>query len=134
MRDKAFLDTNILVYLFSEDEHEKSKACSTVLTEYLCITSTQAINELCNVFTKKWNLPIIGIKEAVREIEGVCNIQRIDMAVISRALDIHNMYGYSYYDCLMLSCAISNGCKYILSEDMQDGQKIDSLEIVNIFR
>ena len=44
------------------------------------------------------------------------------------------MKSYSYYDCLMLSAAILNDCDYIFSEDMQDGQKIDSLEIVNIFQ
>ena len=37
-------------------------------------------------------------------------------------------------DCLMLAAAILNGCKLIFSEDMQDGQKIGDLEIVNIFQ
>lgn len=46
MKDKAFLDTNILLYLFSDDEHEKNAVSSSALNEYVCITSTQAINEL----------------------------------------------------------------------------------------
>lgn len=57
----------------------------------------------------------------------------INVDVIKGALNIHEKYGYSYYDCLMLSSAIQNKCAYIFTEDMQDGQIIDGLEIVNIF-
>ena len=133
MKDRVFLDTNILLYLFSEDEHEKSTVCATALKKYSCITSTQAINELCNVFTKKWKLPIEDIETAVQDIKKICDIRLVDLTIVSRALEIHKKHGYSYYDCLMLSVAIFNDCKYILSEDMKDGHIIDGLEIANIF-
>ena len=134
MKDRAFLDTNILLYLFSEDEHEKRSISTTSLKKYSCITSTQAINELCNVFTKKWKLPPKNIELAVNDIKSICDIQLIDIAVIVRALQTHKKYGFAFYDCLMLSSAILNDCKYILSEDMQHGKVVDGLQIVNIFK
>jgi len=134
MKDRAFLDTNILLYLFSEDDNEKTAISRNALKKYLCITSTQAINELCNVFTKKWKFPLEDIEMALQDIKSVCNIRLVDLNVINHALEIHEDYGYSYYDCLMLSSAIFSNCKYILSEDMQDGQIIDGLKIVNIFK
>ena len=134
MRGKAFIDTNIFIYLYSEDEPNKKSLCIEYLQNHDCITSTQAINELSNVLTRKWKLPAKDVKNVISEIQSSCRIELINIEVITRALSIHEKYGYSYYDCLMLSAAILNGCYYIFSEDMQDGQKIDGLEIVNIFQ
>ncbi|MCL2699154.1 MAG: PIN domain-containing protein [Defluviitaleaceae bacterium] len=134
MRDNAFIDTNVFLYLYSEDEYEKRAVGIAAMKKYDCITSTQAINELCNVFTKKWRLPITEINKALQEIKQACNIKLIDMGTVNYALNIHQEYGYSYYDCLMLASALMNGSKYILTEDMQDGHIVDGLEIVNIFK
>jgi len=58
----------------------------------------------------------------------------VDADIIQQALDIHAKYGYSYYDCLMLSSALESQSDYLLTEDMADGQIIeDRLRIVNIF-
>ena len=122
MKDRAFFYTNVLIYLFSEDEPEKNLKCISALKKYTCITSTQAINELCNVFTKKWRLPVKDIQFAIKQIEAVCDIQFVDLDVVDYALEIKGKYKYSYYNCLMLSSAIISGCDYILSEDMHSGQ------------
>lgn len=53
MIDKYFIDTNILVYLFSEIEIEKSDKCSDILNQLSnhvqFVLSTQVINEFSNV-------------------------------------------------------------------------------------
>ena len=134
MKGKAFIDTNIFIYLYSEDESNKKALCIEHLENYACMTSTQAINELSNVFTKKWKLSATDIGNVISEIQQSCEIKLIGVDVITRALKIYEVYGHSYYDCLMLSSAILSNCDYIFSEDMHDGQKIDGLEIVNIFK
>jgi len=134
MKGKAFIDTNIFVYLYSEDNPNKRDLCIDYLDNHTCITSTQAINELSNVFTKKYKLSATDVGNVISEIQQSYEIKIIDIDVIIRALKIHEVYGYSYYDCLMISSAILNNCEYFFSEDMQDGQKIDGLEIVNIFK
>ena len=53
MSGKAFLDTNILVYLHSFDEPEKQQVSMEVITRYQCCTSAQALNEFCYVGIKK---------------------------------------------------------------------------------
>ena len=41
----------------------------------------------------------------------------------------------SYYDALIVVAALDANCKYLISEDMQDGLIIDKkLQIVNIFK
>ena len=84
---------------------------------------------------KKWKLAPSDILPALDEICTACAILFIDENTIRQALEIHEKYSYSYYDCLMLASALTSGCKYLFSEDMSDGQIInETLEIVNIFR
>ncbi len=133
MKDKAFIDTNILIYLYSADEQEKRNICLNAIRKYECLTSTQALNELSNVFSRKWRLNGEEIKKAIYEIQCFCKITLVDIDIINKALDIHSKYGFSYFDSLMLSSALTYQCKYILTEDMHDKQKIDGMEIRNVF-
>jgi len=49
-------------------------------------------------------------------------------------LQLKEQYGFGYYDNLIVASALENGCSYLFSEDMSDGQMIENrLEIVNIF-
>ena len=48
MSARAFLDTNILIYLYSESDADKRQAAYETLDRYQCVTSLQALNEACN--------------------------------------------------------------------------------------
>ena len=50
MQDKVFIDTNVFIYLYSKDEQVKKDIATKFITNSTCYTSTQAINELSNVF------------------------------------------------------------------------------------
>jgi len=53
---------------------------------------------------------------------------------VLQSFEIKNRYSFSYWDSLILSSALENGCDVIYSEDMHDGQLIDGvLRIVNPF-
>jgi predicted nucleic acid-binding protein len=133
MNDKAFVDSNVFLYLYSTDEDVKREKAIAALKEHKCVTSTQALNEFCNVCTKKWKLPVEDIEKAVDEICGACMVYPLTPEIIKQALPLYSRYGYSFYDCLMLSAALSSHCNLLLSEDMQDGQTIDGvLTIKNI--
>jgi len=134
MKGKVFIDTNVFIYLYSDDEPEKKTLAIKQLENNQCLTSTQALNELSNVFTRKWKLSAQDVENVISEISQVCEIKLLDVDTVKKALKIHDEYGYSYYDCLMLSSALQNKCEFIFSEDMQDGQKIEDLEIINIFK
>jgi len=135
MKDRAFVDTNVFVYLYSEDEPEKQRKALGLLECYDCITSTQALNEFCNVCLKKMRLPEEYVSLSVDEISEECEITLIDYSTIKKALMLRSKYEYSYYDCLILASALASGCRYLLTEDLCDGQIIENkLKIVNIFR
>ncbi|MDR0518370.1 MAG: PIN domain-containing protein [Fibromonadaceae bacterium] len=134
MKDKVFLDSNILIYLYSEDELQKRNVANDIFDKYECIISTQALNEFCSVCIKKLNKTISEIIESLNEIKENSRMKFIDDKTIEQALLLHEKYLYSYFDSLMLSSALENDCKIIYSEDMQHGQVIENvLKIVNPF-
>jgi predicted nucleic acid-binding protein len=52
----------------------------------------------------------------------------------SDALDIHQAAKYSFYDCLIIAGAKRANARMLYTEDLQDGQVLDGLRIVNPFR
>jgi predicted nucleic acid-binding protein len=136
MSDRVFLDANILVYLYSEDEGNKRDIAYKIVNDSLCIISTQTLNEASNVWYKKYKLNKAHIIKYLDEIESVCDqILLIQRKTINQALIIKDRYGCSYYDSLMLASALEGNCKIIFTEDLQDGQLIeDTLRIVNPYK
>jgi len=134
MNDKAFIDTNIFIYLYSEDEIQKQEISQITVNKYDCIISTQVLNEFSNVCIGKLNKPTEEVELAVNEIIEQCTVSLIEKHNIKQALEIHGLYGYKYFDCLMLASALNSDCKYFITEDMADGKIINNkLTIVNIY-
>jgi len=128
MHDRTFLDTNILIYLYSESESKKRNTAYRILNSRYCMTSLQALNEASNVWFKKYGWDETKIYKHLDNIELVCNeVLTITRRTINLALSLKSRYGYSYYDCLMLASALESNCSTIMTEDMNDGQIINAL-------
>ena len=135
MRDRVFLDTNIIIYLYSIDEDDKRDISCKFVNSADCVTSIQVMNEAGNVWFRKHSLGKTEIAKYLDEIESVCDeVMLVRRKTINLAMDVKERYGYSFYDCLMLASAIEANCTMILTEDMQDGQIINgTLKIMNPF-
>jgi len=136
MSVNVFLDTNIIIYLYSKFEINKRNIAYDLVNNSNCFISTQTMNESCNIWYKKYNLNKIEISKYLTEIEAVCDrIMPINRETINLALDLKEKYNYSYYDCLILASAIEANCDILFSEDMTNGQIINNiLKIVNPFK
>jgi len=135
MRDRVFLDTNIFIYLYSESETDKRNIVYQIFDFNYCVTSLQALNEASNVWFRKYGWDGVKIHRHLDNIELLCDeILMIGRSTIDKALSIKDCYGYSYYDCLMLSSALEGNCDLIMTEDMNNGQVIhEHLKISNPF-
>ena len=51
-----------------------------------------------------------------------------------RGLDVQARYGYSFYDSMIIAAALSAGATRIYSEDLQHGQRIEDLVIIDPFK
>ena len=132
---KIFLDTNIVVYLYSGDEPEKQAAALKLIEQNNPIISTQVLSELANTLSRKFTLPFDVVAQAVAEVQEGCAVLPVMPETISQALALAKKYQYSYYDSLILASALSAGCSTLFTEDMHHGQVIEnSMTIQNPFR
>jgi predicted nucleic acid-binding protein len=135
MLDRAFVDTNILVYLYSADEPYKRTVSTNVFRSYSePVVSIPILNELCNVMLRKLGVSNAGVRDAVREISEASLIAKVSTNTIQKAIDMHEKYGFTFFDSFHLATAAENACSVFFSEDLQHGQKIGNLKIVNPFR
>lgn len=139
MRDRIFIDTNVLVYihLFDEESQNKRKALQNLLHRRIdaeLIINVQVINEFYNVLLRK-NIEDDVIQEKIQAQLETCSASILSLKTVFSAWELREKYKYSYWDSLILAAALENNCAIIFSEDMQHGQIIeDRLTIINPFR
>ncbi|MGN6343192.1 MAG: PIN domain-containing protein [Ginsengibacter sp.] len=136
MKDKYFIDSNILIYAHTmQDEKKKAIAHQILSLNQEVLLNTQVINESINVFIKRFNISFVQIQKIVEEIIYYLPVRAIDEIRLGwLGLKIHNKYHYSYYDALIISSAVQNECSVLYSEDLHHNQKIENtLTIINPF-
>ena len=137
MTGKCFLDTHMLQYCYGKKNTHK-KAASILLRSadknQLAFTiSTQVLKEFTSVMISKLKFKPKHVKEIVNTL---CQLEVVHLSeqMISDAIDIHILNGYSIWDSLILVAAIESKCKFLISEDMHHKHKIGGLTILNPFQ
>lgn len=137
MSDRYFLDTNIIVYSFESSEKGKrsKKLIKDALTSGRGHVSYQVVQEFINVATRKFSVPMktddvrLYLRQVLFPLLTVYSSQELYFS----ALDISERWQFSFYDSLIIAGALSVDSKTLYSEDLQDGQKVYGLQIVNPF-
>ncbi|MCA1760452.1 MAG: PIN domain-containing protein [Bacteroidales bacterium] len=132
MNGNCFIDTNILVYCYTDDELLKQRKALDIANNPDTFISTQVLTELSNTLKKKFKLDWQAVEKVISEVSSDFNVFVNKPDSIERACQIADKYQYSFYDSLIISAALSCNCKTLYTEDMQDGQIIEnSLTIIN---
>jgi predicted nucleic acid-binding protein len=134
MTARVFLDTNIIIYSYSQDEPDKQQCAIKCIQTGTPWISTQVLNETINTLSRKFSLDYAQIGAIVDELMQQFQIAVVSTSTIQLALDIAARYRYSYFDSLILASALEVGCDRLYSEDLQDAQQINNqLTITNPF-
>lgn len=135
MPDRVFIDSNILIYVYSADEPIKQQRAEKLLMAHDTVfISTQTINEFVSVLLKKKMLSTPQVVLAINEFFKIFVIETIDQITIQKAIELVIKYRYSYFDSLMLASALMSNCSILYSEDMHHAHLIEkSLKIINPF-
>lgn len=136
MAARSFIDTNVLVYAEASDAPAKQRAALAVLKQLYegaeGVLSTQVLQEYCNVALKKLRLPVQHVRAQLDLYEQFEVIQ-VTPAIIRAGLDLHQTRSVSFYDALILASAQTAGCSVLFSEDMNTGEIMGGVRIVNPF-
>ena len=137
MSVEYFLDTNVFVYLFDETDDFKRERAERLVQRALdndsgCI-SYQVVQETLNVVIQKLN----ATPEKARQIldHALIPLWRVNptRTLYQRGLELQTRYSLSFYDSLIVAAPLDAGCKTLYSEDLQDGQRIEGLTVVDPF-
>ncbi|AET94970.1 twitching motility protein PilT (plasmid) [Burkholderia sp. SFA1] len=129
------VDSNVIVYLFSNDAAKADKAEELVAGEKSKpVISTQVMNEVTLVMSRKMGLPWPEIESILEDVEVLCEVVPLTLEVHKEARRVAAHYGFRFYDSCIIAFALLNDCEVLYSEDMHHGQVIfDRLTVINPF-
>lgn len=128
-----FIDTNVLLYLFSADVAKADRAEQAVAAGG--VISVQGLNEFASVATRKLGMSVAEAREALAGIRANCAVVLLTEQTHDLGIALTAEHVLSIYDATILAAALQAGCSVLLSEDMQHGQRIAGrLAIRNPFR
>jgi predicted nucleic acid-binding protein len=136
MRDRCFVDTNILVYAHDRSTGEKHRRAKELLEQLWDsgrgVLSTQILQELCiNLRRKAGNpLPVEELRRLIREY-STWDVAINTPESVLKALDIEMRYRISFWDALILQAAEDAGASILYSEDLAAGQRYGTVQVVN---
>ena len=128
-----FFDTNVLIYLASDDENKSNRA--QVLITSGGIISVQVLNEIANVLRRKRTRSWQEVREFLEMLKALIDIEPVSLHCHENGLILAERYQLAIYDAMLVSAALLAGCRTFWSEDMQDGLVVEEqLTIRNPFR
>lgn len=136
--ERYFVDTNLLVYARDASETEK-QPCAHAWLEYLWLSragrlSVQVLQEYYQTVTRKLSpgLDRVTARDDVRDLLSWQPVN-VDAAVIEKAWAAEERFGLSWWDSLIVGAAQHAGCRFLLTEDLQDGQDLDGMVVLDPF-
>jgi predicted nucleic acid-binding protein len=136
MSDVVFVDTNILVYAHDADAGVKRERAVEKLRELWETDagrlSVQALQEFYVNVTKKLTTRVArSVAREVVSIYGTWIREPTTAETILRATDVAELAQISFWDALIVAAAEQVGATQLLSEDLNDGQFIVGIKVVN---
>ncbi|MBK7024019.1 MAG: PIN domain-containing protein [Sulfuritalea sp.] len=129
---EQFFDTNVLLYLLSGDDAKADRA--EELISQGGYISVQVLNEFASVAIRKLKMSHPEVREVLAPIRAVCAVTPLTEETHDLGLQLAERYQLSTYDAMIAASAFAAGCTRLLSEDLQDGQVLESrLRIENPF-
>lgn len=133
-KERYFIDSNIILYSLDKNE-DKQRRILNLMTNKNAYISTQVLVEVGNVSRKKFH-------HSIEQVENIINrmcdsfsmrIIRLDEKIIKEWFIFQKDFQSSYRDSFILAAAKVAECSILYSEDMQHGQLIEGIKIVNPF-
>jgi predicted nucleic acid-binding protein len=135
--DPVFVDTNVILYWLASHDSAKNKRAA----EWMDLLwssgagriSWQVLHECYTNATQKLKVPTARAR-AVIELLSEWQMPEMGLEIVNRAWHWNDSAQTSYWDGLIVGAAEQCACRWLLSEDFQDGQKYGKVTIVNPFR
>ena len=133
MATLTFVDTNVLAYAYDADSGDKGERAREVLADIDgAVVSTQVVLEFFAVLTRKLGLTRDAAEEATESLMEL-EVVATDARLVREGLRISRDHDISHWDAMIIAAAAASGCEVLLTEDLNDGQVIEGVRVVNPF-
>jgi predicted nucleic acid-binding protein len=135
----AFFDTNVLVYAHDTREpRRRAQARDLIeltLERGLARLSTQVLQEFFWAMTRRIAEPLPPSR-VIGLVEDFANwpVFTVDTAAIIDAARLGDQAQLAFWDALIVVAAAGSGAEVLYSEDLNHGQTIAGVEVINPFR
>lgn len=139
MSATVFVDTNVIVYSLDAARKAKQERAREWMAEAWKSRrgrlSMQVIQEFYVTVTSKLK-PGLDPEMARREARALMlwRPTPITSSLVERAWSVQDRFGFPWWDSMIVAAAQAEGCGYLLTEDLQDGQDLDGLIVLDPFR
>jgi len=137
MTERLVFDTNLLIYGMDPKDVTKRGRSAHLLKQafarHRMVISPQILNQCYAVLVHKRR--IVSASEAksyLATLYPACTAP-LDAQTHRAAIAVEARYRLSWWDSLAVASALQAGCRFFVSEDLNDGQAIDTLTIVDPF-
>ena len=137
MSATVFVDTNVFLYAMDSSEPGKQPVAAMWRQELWKSrqgrTSFQVLQEFYVKATQKWPNAADAARVEVRDLLSWRPVS-VGAGTLLECWKIQDRYKFSFWDSLIVAAAKASSCRFLLTEDMQHGQDLDGLVVVNPFR
>lgn len=135
--NKVFFDSNVLIYVVDDRDMNKQKKAVELITNSINaengMISTQSLQEFYNATIRKMLCTPEKAREYAKNFSESFNVHQVDTELIFKAMDTSIKNKISFWDSLIVSAAEESGCVIVYSEDLNDGQVINGVKVINPF-
>lgn len=137
MSAEAFIDSNVLVYLFDKSAPAKRGRAESLVEDAMSVGSAcishQVVQECLNVAIRKFAASPEQANQFLSDV--LLPLWKINptSALFAEALGLRARFRFGFYDSLIVAAALQANCTTLYSEDLQHNQRIEQLTIVNPF-
>jgi predicted nucleic acid-binding protein len=132
----VFVDSNVLLYAVDEADPEKQRVARNWRAElWKSRRGRVSFQVLGEFFVNAVRKQPAAREEARAEVRDLLawNPVVTDAALLERGWKLQDRYRLSYWNALIVAAAKAASCRYLLTEDLQAGQQLDGIEVVNPF-
>lgn len=134
----VFLDSNILIYAHDQSAGARREVARELIErlweERSGRLSVQVLQEFFVNVTRKLASPLdAGQAREVISDFSYWPVHRPGASDVLGAIAIHRYTGISFWDAMIVTSAASQHCEVLYSEDLNEGQAYDGVQIVNPF-
>ena len=133
---RVAIDTNVLAYAEGVGDSKRCKRAADVVAALdvnNVVLPAQVLGELFNVLTRKSGRSAEQARDAVLSWSDAFDVADSTRNAFTAACDLAATHQMQFWDALIVSVAVRQQCRVLLTEDLNEGFVWQGMTVVNPF-